>query len=236
MRVLQSIAFLIILVAGLAWAFGRHILNGVVAILSFAHLQSAPIADWQEQLDRFQDGAERWISAHPNLGWILIVFAGSLLLALHGWPAMVRRRKVPALEIAYDNSDPRFVRRKIDIGPTGLDGGEYHAVAIRNNSGNRTLHDVFVVAEGGEFVRSALWVSHGGEDATLMPETDLHPGATEWVELFGFGNNIGEIDCHETVWRRAQRFCIRARARDAKESVAEFEYDPRLVPVIRRIR
>jgi len=54
--------------------------------------------------------------------------------------------------------------------------------------------------------------------------------------LFGFGNKIGEVDCRETAWRRTQRFCIRASARDAKESVAEFEYDPRMVPVIRRIR
>jgi hypothetical protein len=236
MRALQSISFLFLFLAGLAWAFGTWALNGIAAGLSLMHLQSAVFDESLDRMARFQDVAEHWISAHPNLGWILIVFAGSFLLGTHAWPAVVRRWKIPALEIAYDNSDPRFVRRKIDIGPTGVDGGEYHAVAIRNNSSNRTLHDVFVVAEGGEFVRSALWISCSGEDATLVPGTDLHPGATEWVELFGFGNRIGEMDCCETVWRRAQRFCIRARARNAKESVAEFEYDPRMVPVIRRIR
>ena len=71
---------------------------------------------------------------------------------------------------------------------------------------------------------------------TLLPETDIQPGTTEWIELFGFGNKIGGIDCRETVLRRAQRFWIRAKARDAKESVAEFEYDPRMVPMIKRIR
>jgi hypothetical protein len=166
----------------------------------------------------------------------LILFAAPFLLAKYAWPAVIRRWGVPALEIAYDNSDPRFVRRKIDIGPTGVDGGEYHAVAIRNNSSNRTLHDVSVVAEGGEFVRSAFWISRRRADTTLLPETDIQPGTIEWIELFGFGNKIGEIDCRETVLRRAQRFCIRARARDARESVAEFEYDPRMVPVIKRIR
>ncbi len=236
MRALQSISFMIILLAGLAWAFGKWILNGIAAVLALVHLQSESAAELLDQLLRSQDVMERWISVHPNLGWTLIVFAGSFLLVTHAWPAIVRRWKVPALEIAYDNSDPRFVRRKIDVGPTGIDGGEYHAVAIRNNSSDRTLHDVFVIAEGGEFVRSAFWTSHPGEDATLLPETDLEPGAKEWVELFGFGNKIGEVDCRETAWRRTQRFCIRASARDAKESVAEFEYDPRMVPVIRRIR
>ena len=236
MRTLQSISIALIFLAGLAWALGKWVLGGIAAVLALEHLQSASLAAWLDRLAQFQDIAERWISAHPNLGWILILFACPFLLAKYPWPAVVRRWKVPALEIAYDNSDPRFVRRKIDIGPTGVDGGEYHAVAIRNNSNNRTLHDVSVVAEGGEFVRSAFWISRRRADTTLLPETDIQPGTMEWIELFGFGNKIGEIDCRETVLRRAQRFCIRARARDAKESVAEFEYDPRMVPVIKRIR
>lgn len=147
MRALQSISFMIILLAGLAWAFGKWILNGIAAVLALVHLQSESAAELLDQLLRSQDVMERWISVHPNLGWTLIVFAGSFLLVTHAWPAIVRRWKVPALEIAYDNSDPRFVRRKIDVGPTGIDGGEYHAVAIRNNSSDRTLHDVFVREE-----------------------------------------------------------------------------------------
>jgi hypothetical protein len=236
MRTLQSISIALIFLVGLVWAFGKWVLVGIAAMVALVHLQSAALAESLDSFAQFQDTAERWISAHPNLGWVLILFAGPFLLARYGWPQVSRRWKFPALEIAYDNSDPRFVRRKIDIGPTGVDGGEYHAVAIRNNSSNRTLHDVSVVAEGGEFVRSAFWISRRSDDTTLLPETDIQPGTMEWVELFGFGNKIGEIDCHETVLRRAQRFCIRARARDARESVAEFEYDPRMVPVIKRIR
>jgi hypothetical protein len=234
MRALQSIALLSILLAGLGWACGKQVLSAIAAVL--VRLQWEAAAESMNQVLQFQDRVERWISAHPNLGWILVAFAGSFLLAGYGRRAIVRRWKAAALEIAYDHSDPRFVRRKIDIGPTGLDGGEYHAVAIRNNSNNRTLHDVSVIAERGEFASYAFWISSEGADATLLPRTDLDPGATQWIELFGFGNNIGEIDCRETVWRRAQTFCIRARARDAKEAVAEFEYDPRMVPVIRRIR
>ena len=236
MHVLRSISITITLMAGLAWAFGQSLLNGMAAVLALAHLQSTGFAVSRDRFTEFQGVAEQWISAHPNLGWILIGFACPFLLARYVWPGIVRRWKLPALEIAYDNSDPRFVRRKIDIGPTGIDGGEYHSIAIRNNSSNRTLHDVCVIAEGGDFVRFALWISRRRDDTILVSETDLHPGATQWVELFGFGSNIGEIDCHETVLRRAERFCIRARARDTKESVAEFEYDPRMVPVIRRIR
>jgi|GEM_PF-7116283 len=236
MRTLQSISITLIFLAGLVWAVGKWVLGGIATILALVHLQSTSLAESLDHLGRLQAVAEYWISAHPNLGWMLILFAGPYLLAKYAWPEVIRRWRVPALEIAYDNSDPRFVRRKIDIGPTGVDGGEYHAVAIRNNSSNRTLHDVSVVAEGGEFVRSAFWISRGRADTTLLPETDIRPGTMEWVELFGFGNKIGEIDCRQTVLRRAQRFCIRARARDARESVAEFEYDPRMVPVIKRVR
>jgi hypothetical protein len=236
MRTLQSISIALIFLVGLVWAFGKWVLVGIATMLALVHLQSASLAGSLDGFAQFQDTAERWISAHPNLGWVLILFAGAFLLARYGWPQVSRRWKFSALEMAYDNSDPRFVRRKIDIGPTGVDGGEYHAVAIRNNSSNRILHDVSVVAKGGEFVRSAFWISRRSDDTTLLPETDIEPGTMEWVELFGFGNKIGEIDCRETVLRRAQRFCIRARARDARESVAEFEYDPRMVPVIKRIR
>src|SRR6266496_3914151 len=64
-------------------------------------LQSESAAELLDQLLRSQDVMERWISVHPNLGWTLIVFAGSFLLVTHAWPAIV-------LEIAYDNSDPRI--------------------------------------------------------------------------------------------------------------------------------
>jgi hypothetical protein len=236
MRALQSILLLMVLLAGLAWSVGKWFMRGIAEILALGNLSSASVAAALERLAHVQDAMESWISLHPNLGWILILFAGSLLLVLHGGPVLIRPRRMPALEIAYDNADPRFVRRKIDVGPTGVDSGEYHAVAIKNNSSSRTLHDVFVVAEGGEFVRSVFPMSGRSDDATLLPGTDLDPGATEWIELFKFGSRSGEIDCRETVCRRAQTFCIRARARDARESVAEFKYDPRMVPVIRRIR
>src|SRR5216684_1307854 len=115
MRTLQSISIALIFLAGLAWAFGKWVLGGIAAVLALEHLQSASLAAWLDRLAQFQDIAERWISAHPNLGWILIIFACPFLLAKYPWPAVVRRWKVPALEIAYDNSDPRFVRRKIEI-------------------------------------------------------------------------------------------------------------------------
>src|SRR6266568_1680950 len=89
MRALQSISFMIILLAGLAWAFGKWILNGIAAVLALVHLQSESAAELLDQLLRSQDVMERWISVHPNLGWTLIVFAGSFLLVTHAWPAIV---------------------------------------------------------------------------------------------------------------------------------------------------
>jgi hypothetical protein len=236
MRVFRPTSIIVIFLIGLAWGFGESILYAMGHALAVFDLKPGSFDDHTADLGRLQQLIESWISTHPNLGWILIASACALLLAGHAWPKLVRRWQAPTLEIVYDHADPRFVRRKIDVGPTGIDSGEYHAIAVKNNSSSKTLHDVSVVADGGEFIRCVFWVSRRTQDMTLLEAIDMHPGATAWIELFGFGNGLREIDNFGDVLRRVQRFCIRATARGARESVAEFEYDPRMVPVIKRIR
>jgi hypothetical protein len=174
-----------------------------------------------------------WLAAHPNLGaaigpWVLMGLGAVSLAILHLWPLIVSRLRFEPLEILYEPKDPRFVNREYRSRTMVT----RYRIGVHNATTEHSIHDVVVSADKNLFVENTIEEAWGGTTTQRIDRID--PGATEFIEFFGLADNFGTDDPRD-VFSAARRFTIRASAKDTRETLAEFEFDRKTVPMIRGI-
>jgi hypothetical protein len=105
-------------------------------------------------------------------------------------------------------------------------------VGIHNSTHHRSIDDVIVSIDRNLIVENTVEVAWGGALSRKIGR--LNPGTTEYVELFGIGDNFGVNDPRD-VFSKAQRFVVRVSGIDTKETAAEFEFDVRATPKLRKL-
>jgi hypothetical protein len=132
-------------------------------------------------------------------------------------------------EILFRPEDERFVRWEYPPDDT-------HAI-IRyyvglHNAGPKSILGPSLRAHESPFVKNAIAVAHRVPAHVTTPviwqAEALDPQATEYVELFGVDDRVPAI--------KPCIFHLEVRARDAKTEVAEFKYDPKHSPALRRVK
>jgi hypothetical protein len=141
----------------------------------------------------------------------------------------------PALELIFDEADDRCVRRVVN--PQHVDIGKFWRVGVRNIS-TRSADDVSIRALDNDFVCATISIAHQSRNDRVPHKliffeiASLPPGACEFVDLFGL---CRPADTDEPLFKSSQRFTLEARARDAQTVLADFEYQPIEMPMLKRI-
>jgi hypothetical protein len=196
-------------------------------------------------LPKLYDEFLGWIAEHPHLvldiaPWAMIGGGLGSLVALHAGPQIWERIRDRSLEILFDPDDPQFVREKTEAGPEGPEPVIRFYVGMHNaRRDHKTILWANMRAHESEFTKKVLRPIHtrkplSGRDLMLVTDIMLDAGATHFEELFGISNPT-EAE-KEPLWDQTYRFALDARGRDVRTEIAEFEFNARKQPMLKRIR
>lgn len=185
-------------------------------------------------IERFADwlGMSRPAMVAAATPYVLALAAASTVVwAAYSVGARDRHLK-PEFEFVFSQTDPRFVRNESErtIYSVGL-----HITA------QRTIDWPSVRAHEGPFTNRVIASAHPGIAAPpgyvgICEGGALDPEVTQIIELFDLPRyeNLNRRD-EKDLLGRAHNFTLEARGRDARPVIAMFEYDPRNVPMVRRL-
>jgi hypothetical protein len=212
-----------VVLIGIVWGFSDQILDVIDRILVPMGLQGP------------NEDLRTWFSVHPNLvaefgPWILIGGGLFSLLMMDILRPIFLKLRGAALEILYDSNDERFAREEWRTNPA-VERTTHCSVGIRNPMQVHSLTNVAISVDRNSFVDEIIVPCWGNKHTVHLEKLD--PGATEYIELCVLTDNV-RSDKSGALLGKVHRFTIRTKAKGAKEAVAEFEYDPRATPMIRR--
>ena|SRR5580704_8928647 len=135
-----------------------------------------------------------------------------------------------SLEILYDPLDENFLR--VEYPTDDGDAVIRYRVGIYN-PGPKTLFFPSLRAQESPFVANVIAIAHCVPhigSPTIWQADAIDPNTTEYVELFALENS------DQARLRQRYTFHLEARAKDVKAAIAEFKYDHRKSPALRRGR
>jgi hypothetical protein len=168
---------------------------------------------------------------------LILLFEGSFRRQAAIGAELATFKSASPLEIIYDPEDSqnRFVYNNVALivgGPSVREEKIPHAVSyvfgVRNNLPGKTIENMYVLIHGDPIVKH-LPLSRG------FHPRDLHPGVTELLPLLTLQpSSRADSTAHDPddSLNKIGNFTIRVRGKDAKESVAQFQYDPDAMPHI----
>jgi hypothetical protein len=133
-----------------------------------------------------------------------------------------------SLEILYDPLDENFLH--VEYPEDDGDAVIRYRVGIYN-PGPKTLFLPSLRAQESPFVANVIAIAHcvPHVGSPIIWQADaIDPNTTEYVELFALE------DSDQAKLRQRYTFHLEARARDVKSAIAEFKYDHRKSPALRR--
>jgi hypothetical protein len=169
--------------------------------------------------------------------WPILLFLVGLTLGMWIDSLVLRHfrgrrsaQQTSALEILYHPENKKFVRR--EYRKASFEQVTFYSIGIHNTLADRTLYDVVVAPDSNLFVENTILDAWRG--LKRQRHEQLTPGSTIYVEFFGLPDNIASDD-PSYVFGSIRTFTVRASAKDTKEIAAEFEFNPKELPMIRRL-
>jgi hypothetical protein len=218
-RTLVSVAVALV---GFAWEYPAKVLTAI------EHVQTMfALPDASAQIST-------WFASHPYFAnetgpWVLICGGLLSIVFIHVGPPVIARLAFKPLQILYDPDDRKFVLREYPY--ASLEMTTRFRIGVSNAMRDRSIDDVVVSADRNLIVENTIEVAWNGKLERRIGR--LNPGQTEYVELFGIGDSFCTNDPRD-VFHKPQRFIIRASGTHAREDFAEFEFDVRGNPKLRR--
>jgi hypothetical protein len=148
-----------------------------------------------------------------------------------------RREADGGLEFIFDTSNAKYVRDEVD--DLGGIKSRFWFVGVRNSSSVKSIDDISLRANEGDFVGVTVAEAHARPDRSVEREPVLRvwrtlpPRAEELVPLFGLDPNVGSN--FQDALGKANRFTLELRGRDTPTVWAAFEYQPTTPPTITRL-